>query len=177
MPAHLKPIVECTINTGMRKGEILSLKWKQIKGGLIYLQKTKSNKARQIPVNDDLEVLFNRIKSEQNPKGDNVIGMDGKPVQKQNSKDVFSYNDKPVKDVKRAFNKALEDAGIQDFRFHDLRHTFESHFVMRGGSIKSLQEILGHKDIKTTMRYAHLSQEHKKKEINLVVGLTSSKAA
>jgi integrase len=174
---HLKSIIECAINSGMRKGEILSLKWNQIKDGLIYLQKTKSNKARQIPLNDDLEDLFKRMKSEQKPKGDNVVGMDGKPVQTHNSNYVFSYKGKPVNDVKRAFNKALDDAGIQDFRFHDLRHTFASHFVMRGGSIKSLQEILGHKDIKTTMRYAHLSQEHKKKEINLVVGLTSSKAA
>jgi integrase len=70
---------------------------------------------------------------------------------------------------------SLKKAGIEDFRFHDLRHTFASHFVMRGGSIKDLQEILGHKSLTMTMRYAHLSQEHKKKAVNLLNGLTAPK--
>jgi len=67
---------------------------------------------------------------------------------------------------------ALKRAGVVDFRFHDLRHTFSSRFAMRGGSLKALQEILGHESIKTTMRYAHLSQEHKREAINLLNGLT-----
>jgi site-specific recombinase XerC len=75
--------------------------------------------------------------------------------------------------VKRAFKKALEDAGIEDCRFHDLRHTFASHMVMRGASIKEVQEILGHKSLTMTVRYAHLSQEHKKKAVNLLNGLTA----
>jgi len=78
-----------------------------------------------------------------------------------------------VDTVKNGFSSALRKAGITDFRFHDLRHTFASHFVMRGGDLKTLQEILGHSDIKTTMRYAHLSKAHKAKAINLVCGLTS----
>jgi integrase len=64
-------------------------------------------------------------------------------------------------------------AGIEDFRFHDLRHTFASHFIMRGGSLKDLQEILGHKSMTMTLRYAHLTQEHKKKAVDLLNGLTS----
>ena len=74
--------------------------------------------------------------------------------------------------MRDGFVAALKRAGIVDFRFHDLRHTFASHFVMRGGGLKALQEILGHASIKTTMRYAHLSQEHKRKAINLLNGLT-----
>jgi len=70
---------------------------------------------------------------------------------------------------------SIRRAEIEDFRFHDLRHTFASHFVMRGGSLKELQEVLGHKNITMTMRYAHLSQEHKKKAVNLLNGLTSKK--
>ncbi len=52
-------------------------------------------------------------------------------------------------------------ANIRKSRFHDFRHTFARHFIMRGGGLKELQELLGHKDIKMTMRYAHLSKKHK----------------
>ena len=167
---YLKNIVECAINSGMRKTEILSLKWNQIRNGLIFLTKTKSKKARQIPINETLQDLFNQIKSEQNPKG-NVVSLNGKPKQKRSSF-VFTFSGQPVKDVKRCFNDAKEEAGILDFRFHDLRHTFASHFIMEGGSLKSLKEILGHSKFEMTMRYAHLSQEYKRKEINLLNSLT-----
>ena len=58
-----------------------------------------------------------------------------------------------------------------DFRFHDLRHTFASQVLMKGGTLKDVQELLGHKTM--TLRYAHLTQEHKKKAVNLLNGLTA----
>ncbi|MBU2498452.1 MAG: site-specific integrase, partial [Proteobacteria bacterium] len=172
---HIRDIIECALNTGMRRGEILSLKWSQIRNGFIYLQKTKTNIARQIPINDDLHGLFERIKIRQAQPKENVVGMDGKPVDNRPCKSeyVFNYNGRPVSEVKRSFKKALDDAGIEDFRFHDLRHTFASHMIMRGASIKEVQEILGHRSLTMTMRYAHLSQEHKKKAVNLLNGLTA----
>jgi integrase len=154
---HLRDIVECAINSGMRKGEILNLEWSQIRNGHIYLQKTKSNKRREIPINEDLAELFKRIRQRQH----------------LTSKYVFTYDGARVESIKTAFNAALKRAGIEDFRFHDLRHTFASHFIMRGGDLKSLQELLGHADIKTTMRYAHLSKAHKEKAVNLLNGLTA----
>ncbi|MFC1839070.1 site-specific integrase [Thermodesulfobacteriota bacterium] len=78
-----------------------------------------------------------------------------------------------LKDVRTAYKSALDRAGIDDFRIHDLRHTFASHFVMKGGSLTTLQKILGHADIKMTMRYAHLSKEFAREEIQLMNGLTS----
>ena len=60
-----------------------------------------------------------------------------------------------------------------DFRFHDLRHTFASQVLMKGGTLKDVQELLGHKTM--TLRYAHLSQEQKRKAVNLLNGLTASK--
>ena len=63
-PGYLRNIVECALNTGMRRGEILGLKWSQIRNGFIYLDKTKINEARQIPVNDTLEALFKQIRKE-----------------------------------------------------------------------------------------------------------------
>ncbi|MCK5422254.1 MAG: tyrosine-type recombinase/integrase, partial [Deltaproteobacteria bacterium] len=93
-----------------------------------------------MPINDTLELVFNQIKSEQNPKGKKVIGLDGKPVIAQNSNHVFIYKGEPVKNVKKSFKTALKDSGIQDFRFHDLRHTFASQVLMRGGTLKDIQE-------------------------------------
>jgi len=155
---YTRDVVTVTINTGMRKQEVLGLTWSQIRNGFIYLSKTKTDESRQIPINDDLAKLF-------------------KDIRKRNelrSEYVFCDRDgKPFKDIKRSFHATLTKAGIEDFRFHDLRHTFASHFIMRGGSIKELQELLGHKSLTMTIRYAHLSQEHKKKAVNLLNGLTA----
>jgi integrase len=154
----LIPIVECALNTGMRKGEILGLRWDQIRNGFIYLDKTKTNEARQIPVNDSLEMLFKRIRRKQH----------------LTSRYVFTYRGKRVDSVKTAFNAAVRRAGIVDFRFHDLRHTFASQLLMKGGTLKDVQELLGHKTMTMTLRYAHLTQEHKRKAVNLLNGLTAS---
>ena len=157
---YTRDIVTAVINTGMRRRETLTLKWKQIRDGFIYLDKTKPNEPRQIPINDDLTELFKGIR---------------KKVQLR-SEYVFCDNrGRPFKQITKSFMASLRLAGIEDFRFHDLRHTFASHFVMRKGSLKDLQELLGHKTLTMTMRYAHLSQEHKKKAVNLLNGLTSKK--
>ena len=180
---HLRDIIICAVNTGMRRGEILGLRWSQVRGGFIYLQKTKTKEKREIPINDELAILFKRIKAQQNHKGATVIRLDGNnvirwdrnPVEGQNSvlEYVFTYKGKPVKNIKKAFKTALKNAEITDFRFHDLRHTFASQVIMRGGDLKDVQELLGHKSMSMTLRYSHLSQEHKKKAVNLLNGLTA----
>jgi integrase len=78
----------------------------------------------------------------------------------------------PVKQT--GFKEALKRAVIEDFRFHDLRHTFASHMLMRGAGLKDVQEILGHKTMTMTLRYAHLSGEHKRRAVNLLSGLTQA---
>ena len=62
----------------------------------------------------------------------------------------------------------LKKAWIEDFRFHDLRHSFASRLVMKGAGLKAVQELLGHKNIKMTMRYAHLSEDFKKDAVELL---------
>jgi integrase len=156
-PEYLRRIVICAINTGMRRGEILSLKWDQVRNGFIYLSKTKTNEPRQIPINDDLELLFKEIRKDQH----------------LTSKHVFTNTGKQVRAIERSFRGSLKRAGIQDFRFHDLRHTFASLVLMKGGSLKDVQELLGHKTMTMTLRYGHLTQEHKRKAVNLLNGLTS----
>lgn len=155
-PDHLYNIVVTAINTGMRREEILSLQWSQIKDGFIYLRKTKTNEPRQVPVNETLSELFARIRKNQQLK----------------SKYVFTFNGERIRDPKRSFHQAMREAGINDFRFHDLRHTFASHLLLNGGALADIRDILGHKDMTMTLRYAHLSSEHKRKAVNLLNDLT-----
>lgn len=71
-------------------------------------------------------------------------------------------------DVKRAFDDALTNAEIEDFRFHDLRHTFASYLVMNGVDIKTVQELLGHASLTMTMKYAHLAPDHRARAIKIL---------
>lgn len=181
-PKHLHRVVECALNTGMRRKEILTLTWEQIRNGLIYLQKTKTDEPREIPVNATLKRLFAEIRKEQGIKADDhPVFTFAKGEDKLKGDDPVRGRKGPapvaegILSLKTSFNAAVKRAGIRNFRFHDLRHTFASHMVMRGCSMKELQEILGHKNITMTMRYAHLSQEHKRKAVGLIDGLTCHK--
>jgi integrase len=177
-PIHLRRIVICAVNTGMDRGEILPLKWEQIQKGFVHLGVYKTRPPRKIPINNDLEQLFKQIRKEQGPGGKYVFTYAAsedklksrRPVRKRKG---LAPVPERVRNIKTSFSSALRRAGIEDFRFKDLRHTFASHFVMRGGTMKELQELMGHKTMNMTMRYAHLSQEHKKKAVNLLNGLTA----
>lgn len=159
---HTRDIVIATINTGMRRQEVVNLKWEQVRDGFIYLEKTKTDEARQVPINDDLADLFKEIRGKNQLRSEYVFC----------DKSGVHVNGKRIS---KSFDRSIRKASIEDFTFRDLRHTFASHFVMRGGSLKELQEILGHKTMNMTLRYAHLSQEHKKKAISLLNGLTTKK--
>ena len=157
---HLKPIVETALLTGMRRGELLSLKWEQIRNGFIYLTETKSGKARQIPVNERLAEVFREVRQDNQLKSPYVF---------------CDSQGRRYLEVTRSFASACRRAGIEDFRFHDLRHTFGSQLVMRGASLKAVQELLGHASLGMTMRYAHLSQKHLKESVNLLNDLPLGK--
>lgn len=151
--SHIRPIVITALNTGMRKSEILGLKWSDVdlRNRTITIKKTKNNEIRTIPIND---ILYDELKKIPRHFRSNMI---------------FCHGDgKAYYDIKTGFNAALRRAGINDFRFHDLRHTFASHLVMKGADVISLQQFLGHKDIKMTMRYSHLSKAHLQDTINLL---------
>jgi len=142
---HLKPIVETALLTGMRRGELLGLQWEQIRNGFIYLTETKSGKARQIPINDRLAGVLKEVRRGNQLKSPYVF---------------CDSRGRRFNEVTRSFTSACRRAGIEAFRFHDLRHTFASHLVMKGIGLKAVQELLGHADLTMTMRYAHLSQGH-----------------
>lgn len=143
----IKNMVTVAINTGMRKGEILSLTWAQIKtvkqDDLIYLTRTKTETARQIPINDTLRSLFTSL-----------------PRHITSDYVFHKHNGTRYRDIGKTFARAVEKAGINDFHFHDLRHTFASRLVMRGVGLQAVKELLGHKDFKMTLRYAHLEAKY-----------------
>ncbi|MBN1481464.1 site-specific integrase [candidate division KSB1 bacterium] len=154
---HLKPIIITALNTGMRLGEILNLKWQQVHiervlDPYIEVENTKNNKKRNIPLNDDMVVLLDSIAH----KEDDFVfhGLFGDPV----------------KYIKVPWRTALKRANIKDFRFHDLRHTFASHFIMKGGDAMTLKEILGHSSLKMVERYTHLASSHKRRQVNNLNG-------
>lgn len=156
LPPYLKPIVATAIYTGLRKGEILNLKWKDVdlEHGMIYVRENKQNRLQVKMVNDDLMDILMKLPV----KGDYLFH-DGEG--------------KPIKDVKRTFQTALRRAGIEDFRFHDLRHTSCSYLTMRGAPIQAVQDHAGHSSIKMTMRYSHLSPQFRRESIQLLNGLCS----
>lgn len=150
---HLRPIVITALNTGMRRGEILSLKWEQVglKHGFISLEDTKSGEGREIPINDALKSVF-----------------DGIP---HSIESVFVFTGRdgdPYKEIKRSFSTALRKAAIYNATFHSLRHTFASHLVMNGVDLTTVKELLGHKSLNMTLRYSHLAPEHKTKAVKVL---------
>jgi integrase len=120
---HLRPIVEVAFLSGMRRGELLGLKWEEIRNGFIYLTETKSGKARQIPINDRLAEVLKEVRREKQLKSPHVF---------------CDSQGRRFFEVKRSFASACRRAGLEDFRFHDLRHTFASHLVMNGHAGKRL---------------------------------------
>jgi integrase len=189
--SHLRPVVITALNSGMRRGEILGLKWENVdlKHGFILLEDkmTKNGERREIPINDTLRTVLQGL------------------TRRLDVQHVFfdKVSGRPFLEVKRSFATALKKvetvrcpdcdfhktrvkskesvgncpqcgerlavtAGIQDFHFHDLRHTFASHLVMAGVDITTVKELLGHKTLTMTLRYAHLAPSHKVKAVDIL---------
>src|SRR5438094_3197720 len=156
---YLGGIVALAVNTGMRKGEVLGLEWERIdlSSARITLYDTKNGTPRGVPMN---RAVY-----------DALITL--APAAEQRAGLVFKARDGGAwGQIRTAFATALRKAGIQGFRLHDLRHTAASHLVMRGASLKEVQEVLGHKDFKMTLRYAHLSPAHLRAAVDRLDGLT-----
>lgn len=155
-PEPLRSIIIVALNTGMRQGEILNLKWKDIdfKERIITVWETKSKEKRYIPMNE--VVLQTLLNIDRNPESEYVFNgeIPNRPVSASH--------------ITHLFKRIVRQLGIDDFRFHDLRHTFASWLVMKGVNLKTVQELLGHKDQRMTLRYSHLSPEVKKLAVDIL---------
>jgi integrase len=146
--SRLRPVLVCALLTGMRLGEILNLHWENIsiEHATIYILQSKSGELRELPIARTLQDVLIAL-------GPKTTGP------------VFEI---PEITMRVHFKKALMTAEISNFRFHDLRHTFASHFIMKTGDLPALQKLLGHSTPEMTQRYAHLAKSHLVSEIALL---------
>ena len=148
----LKEIILVALNTGMRKGEILNLEWGQVDlDNNSITTESKTGMIRKIPMNEKLFELLSQLSMKRN-----------------NRKYVFEnpQTGKPFTDIKTAWYGLLRRLKIENFRFHDLRHCFATYALMEGADLVSIQNILGHTDIRTTSRYAKALMSMKQKAVN-----------
>jgi integrase len=139
---YLRPIVLVALHSGLRRSEILSLRRQSIdwQNRRIIIEYTKNGERRMIPMNDTLYETLKRL-----------------PARLDSD---FLFPGVKPNIVTLAFRRAVKRAGIPDFHLHDLRHSFASHLTMSGANLRTVQTLLGHRDMRMTMRYTHLSPEH-----------------
>jgi len=153
---HIKPMVLVSLNSGMRRGELFDLKWSSVnfitKTITVAGDTTKTSETRHIPMNREVVSVLEEWK-------------------KQSGTTVYVFTNQEggrFEDVKSAWLKLLERAEVVDFRWHDMRHDFASRLVMAGVPLNTVRDLLGHGDIKMTLRYAHLAPGTKAAAVELI---------
>ena len=146
-------LVLMAITTGARRGELLSLMWNDIdfEGQTAYVQITKNGQSKVLPLTDDVVNELTRFRQQD---ASLIFNSEVNPS------NAFCFNEQ--------WKKALALAEVDNFRFHDLRHTTASYLAMSGASLLEIADVLGHKQISVTQRYAHLCIDHKEKLISKV---------
>jgi integrase len=153
---HLEPLVLLSINTGVRRGEAFNLTWADVdlKNKLITVEgdTSKSGQTRHIPLNREALDTLTKWKEQGAGKGFVFPGRSGNRLD----------------NVKKSWAGLLALAKIERFRWHDLRHTFASKLVMAGVPLNTVRDLMGHSDIKMTLRYAHLAPGTKAAAVELI---------
>lgn len=152
LPSHLKDKVIFALTTGLRDANVRELRWEEVdlQNRMVTIEgvKMKNGKPLSIPLNDTAyDVLWKRFRAK-DKNAEWVFAYGGRPVQRSNTK---------------AFRKALKRAGIENFRWHDLRHTWASWHIQKGTHTAAVREMGGWSDDRMVQRYAHLSTKHLRK--------------
>lgn len=145
---YLKGLIIVALNTGMRLSECFNMRWDAVnlENDIIKLPKTKSGKVQSVPMNATVANMLARLRG------------------KNGEEWVFpsvKMKGRPPTQIRKAFGKACELAGIKGLRFHDLRHTFGTRLLQRGVDIITVKELMRHSSVKMTERYVHTLPEHK----------------
>jgi integrase len=143
------PMVAVALHTGFRQGEQFHLRWEHVDftTGILTIPRAKSGEARRVPMNDVVRDILRTLPSRLKSPWVFPSTTGETPRDARNS-------------MRRVFEPALKQAGIDGFHWHDLRHTFASRLVMAGVDLRTVQELMGHKTTAMTVRYAHLSPGH-----------------
>lgn len=146
LPMHLADMAAFSLATGLRKANVTGLMWQQVdlanRRAWVHPDQAKARKAIPVPLNDDALAIVRRQLGKHRDL-------------------VFTFRGAPVDQVStKAWYKALERAGIADFRWHDLRHTWASWHVQGGTPLFALQELGGWESVEMVRRYAHLAADH-----------------
>lgn len=154
---HLTPMILVSINTGIRQGELFNLDWSAVDLERASLtvkgSGAKSGQTRHLPLNSE---ALRVIKTWQDQTGSTGL--------------VFAGRKGKMSEIKTAWSTLLKRARIEGFRWHDMRHHFASRLVMAGVDLNTVRELLGHADLKMTLRYAHLAPEHKAAAVAKLIG-------
>ena len=150
--------VGVAIHTGLRRGQQFNLRWSDVnfRTGVLMVPRSKHGEARHVPMNDRVTEALRSLPTR--VKGPYVF--------------PAKTNETPLNPnnfVNRVWKPALRAAAIQGFRWHDLRHTFASRLGMAGVDLRTVQELMGHKTITMTLRYAHLSPSHQRESVQRLV--------
>ncbi len=163
-PDWFKPVVKFACLTGLRASELFSLTWDMVSLSQGYItvpaKYSKTKETKRIPLHPKALEVLKEVKEWQEEKGIDHGYVFTNRMGRPYSVEGQGY--------KRVFKTACEKAGIRDFRFHDLRHTFASYLVMSGVDLYTVQELMRHSSPRMTRRYAHLSPEHIRKELEKV---------
>jgi integrase len=152
-----------SVHTGLRRGSLFHLRWDNVDflNRRVRIPRTKSGRPHAIPLNATVVTTLQALFTERVPDCPYVF-----------AHTAGRNAGQPVKDVKNGFHTALEIAEIKDFTWHDLRHTFASWLIMKGASLRSVAELLGHRGLRMVMRYAHLSPAYLSSEVALLDAAT-----
>jgi len=162
-PQYFRAIVKMALFMGMRRGEILSLEVSDIdfNNALVFLRNTKNNRLRVIPLSPEVYKELIEMGIHRRKRGYVFLN---------------PRTQEPYRYIKRQWKLLLKRAGIADFRFHDLRHTFASYLVMENVDLRTVQELLGHQSLIVTQRYANLSRAQLIDAINKLPGIVTKQS-
>jgi len=165
---HIKPIILLALNTGLRRGDLFGLKWEHIDLGRRQISKViektshsqrkagRKPEAALLPLSAEAHAILTQCEKQKHPTSQYVF--------------TSPRSGGRLDNISKAFHGVISAAKIEDFRFHDLRHTFASRLVMAGVDINTVRELMAHSEIKMTLVYAHLSPDHKAAALDRAFG-------
>lgn len=163
LPDWLKPLIIVALNTGMRKGELLKLKWRDIEiaTGTITIRDPKSGEDEHVLMNETTKGSLRTLWEARSK----IVALNERAPEAPSGFVFTAPRGGYIHDLKRYWYPVLKRAGLEDFHFHDLRHTFASRAAMSGVDLYTLQALMRHRSPLMTQRYAHLSAAHQREAI------------